>query len=133
MSTVEAPQYRRYALERRRAEGMTAPEAVRWGKRMGFGIRDGNGIIFVSHLGDVCPAGFLPLVLGNVRRTPLPTIYRHSARLAQLRDMNAVGGKCGRCARRAEVVPHGEPHATLRSGFGYFVRDKSGIDRRSAG
>lgn len=100
MSTVEAPQYRRYALERRRAEGLTATEAVRWGKRMGFGMRDGNGIIFVSHLGDVCPAGFLPLVLGNVRRTPLPTIYRHSARLAQLRDMDAVGGKCGRCEHR---------------------------------
>jgi radical SAM protein with 4Fe4S-binding SPASM domain len=67
---------------------------------MGFGIRDGNGIIFVSHLGDVYPAGFLPLGLGNVKTTPLPAIYRQSGWLARLRDMDAVGGKCGRCEHR---------------------------------
>jgi hypothetical protein len=27
----------------------------------GFNIRDGNGVMFVSQSGDVCPAGFLPL------------------------------------------------------------------------
>lgn len=100
MSTVEAPQYRRYILERRRAAGETMPEILRSGKRLGFGVRDGNGIIFVSHLGDVYPAGFLPLVLGNVRRTPLPFIYRQSGRLQRLRDMDAIAGKCGRCEHR---------------------------------
>lgn len=44
----------------------------------GFGIGDGNGIVFISHAGQVFPSGFLPLGAGNVRKTPLADIYRGS-------------------------------------------------------
>ena len=42
----------------------------------GFGIRDGNGIVFVSSTGDICPAGFLPQTAGNVRTHRLADVYR---------------------------------------------------------
>ena len=35
---------------------------------MGFGIRDGSGVMFISHVGEVYASGFLPLVARNVRK-----------------------------------------------------------------
>ncbi|MFQ5840002.1 MAG: TIGR04053 family radical SAM/SPASM domain-containing protein [Candidatus Methylomirabilales bacterium] len=101
VSTVEAPHYRRYWIQRKLEEGMPLEEIERLGKRMGFGIRDGNGVIFVSHKGEVYPAGFLPWpLLGNVRERPLSAIYRDSPLLMKLRDMDRVRGKCGACEFR---------------------------------
>ena len=99
--TVEAPHYRRYWIERKLAAGMPREALGPAGKRMGFGIRDGNGIIFVSHRGEVYPAGFLPApLLGNVREQPLSTIYRDSPALRSLRDMDGLTGKCRDCEFR---------------------------------
>ena len=68
---------------------------------MGLGVRDGNGVIFVSHRGDVYPAGFLPHPsLGNVRAKPLSEIYSGAPPLQALRNMDALGGKCGACEFR---------------------------------
>ena len=60
------------------------------------GTRDGKGIVFVAHDGEVYPAGFLPLSLGNVRRESLVEIYRESP---LLRDIRAArfSGRCGSC------------------------------------
>jgi radical SAM protein with 4Fe4S-binding SPASM domain len=101
LSTVEAPHYRRYWIRRRLAEGAGQDELGRLAKRMGFGVRDGNGVIFVSHRGDVYPAGFLPHPsLGNVRQRPLSAIYRDHPALQELRDMTRLKGKCGECEFR---------------------------------
>jgi radical SAM protein len=101
VSTVEAPHYRRYWLEQQQAAGISKEELVQQGGRMGFGIRDGNGVIFVARNGDVFPAGFLPHPkLGNVRVTPLEDLYRTAPALAQLRQMDQLTGKCGRCQYR---------------------------------
>lgn len=101
VSTVEAPHYRRYWIQRKLAEGMPLAEIQRLGPRMGFGIRDGNGVIFVSQKGEVYPAGFLPApLLGSVRETRLSEIYRDSPFLMELRDMDRLKGKCGRCEFR---------------------------------
>jgi radical SAM protein len=101
ISTVEAPHYRRYWIERKLAEGRMEAELARLAPRMGFGIRDGNGVIFVARNGDVFPAGFLPYPpLGNVRRTALSDLYRRSPDLMALRDMDALEGRCGRCRYR---------------------------------
>jgi radical SAM protein len=61
------------------------------------GTRDGKGIVFVAHDGQVYPAGFLPLPLGSVRDTPVLEIYRESPVLASIRKA-AFPGRCGRCA-----------------------------------
>ena len=98
IATVEAPHYRRYWLERKLDEGMERADIGKVAQRMGFGVRDGNGVIFVSHRGEVYPAGFLPEpLLGNVRETPLSEIYRDSPHLRRLRDMDQLHGKCGDC------------------------------------
>jgi len=98
VGTVEAPHYRRYWIQRKEAEGMPAAAIAQMAKRMGFGVRDGNGVIFVSHRGEVYPAGFLPHpLLGNVRETPLSEIYRAAPALLELRDMERLRGACGAC------------------------------------
>lgn len=63
------------------------------------GTRDGKGIVFVSSTGDVYPAGFLPVVLGNVKERPLAELYRGHP---LLRDIRAArfSGRCGRCEYR---------------------------------
>ena len=66
----------------------------------GFGIRDGNGIVFVSHLGQIFPSGFLPASAGNVRKESLVEIYRNSELFHSLRDPDRLGGKCGDCPFR---------------------------------
>lgn len=66
----------------------------------GFGIRDGNGIVFISHAGQVFPSGFLPISGGNVRKTLLAEIYRDSDLFQSLRDVDRLEGKCGLCAFR---------------------------------
>src|SRR5580693_7761555 len=78
VATTEAPSYRRVALERMRQEGLAGVEIKRNPASRGFGIRDGHGILFISNTGDICPAGFLPLVAGNVRRDRVADIYRNS-------------------------------------------------------
>lgn len=60
-------------------------------------VNAGRGFVFVSHRGEVHPSGFLPLGAGNVRERPLAEIYRDSPLFVQLRDLAALGGKCGRC------------------------------------
>ncbi|MCF6191827.1 MAG: radical SAM protein [Candidatus Hydrothermae bacterium] len=69
-------------------------------RSIGAGIRDGNGVIFVSHTGDVYPSGFLPLRAGNVREAPLSEIYRTSPLLQTLRNPDLLEGRCGRCLYR---------------------------------
>jgi radical SAM protein with 4Fe4S-binding SPASM domain len=101
VGTVEAPHYRRLFIQKKLGEGASPEDIGKLAGRMGFGIRDGNGVIFVSHLGEVYPAGFLPFpLLGSVKERPLHEIYRQAPALAQLRDANALKGRCGRCEYR---------------------------------
>jgi radical SAM protein len=76
------------------------------------GVNDAKGFVFISHLGEVFPSGFLPLSAGNVRRQSLADIYRNSPLFVGLRDTSRLKGKCGVCEfrnicggsrRRAEV------------------------------
>lgn len=98
ISTIEAPHYRRFFLQRKLEEGLSPEQIQKLVRKMGFGVRDGNGVIFVSHLGEVFPAGFLPFpLLGNVKDRPLEEIYRGSPELLQLRDAENLKGRCGRC------------------------------------
>jgi radical SAM protein len=101
VATTEAPSYRRVALERMRGEGLNGGEIKRSGVYRGFGIRDGHGIMFVSNTGDICPAGFLPLVVGNVRRDRVADIYRNAPVFRSLHDPTEFEGRCGYCEYHA--------------------------------
>ncbi len=61
------------------------------------GVNDGDGFVFISHIGEVYPSGFLPLACGNVRMDSLARIYRHSPIMNRLRDKSLLKGKCGIC------------------------------------
>jgi radical SAM protein with 4Fe4S-binding SPASM domain len=99
IKTTEAPHYRRIAF-RRMAQRMTPEQIEATPVGRGFGIRDGNGVVFVSFMGQVYPSGFLPLSAGNVRRESLVDVYRNSDLFRSLHDANQLKGKCGRCAFR---------------------------------
>ena len=101
VATTEAPSFRRVALERMRAKGMTGDEIKRSGAYRGFGIRDGHGIMFVSNTGDICPAGFLPVVLGNVRQDRVADVYRNAPMFRLLHDPTTFAGRCGFCEYHA--------------------------------
>jgi radical SAM protein len=109
--TVEAPFFRRIVAGRR--SGEPAPDGALYQTLAGrlqallgaptsrpsahtAPTRDGKGILFVAHNGEVYPAGFLPLGLGSVRREALSTIYRHDPLLRAIRDAH-FSGRCGYC------------------------------------
>ena len=63
-------------------------------------VTDGNGFVFVDHVGNICPSGFLPVPTGNVRRDDLVSIYREHPLFIALRDPAWLGGRRGRCEWR---------------------------------
>lgn len=99
IKTTEAHHYRRIMVQKMRRR-LTEEMILATPAGRGFGIRDGNGIVFISHAGQVFPSGFLPISGGNVRKTPLAEIYRDSELFQSLRDADRLEGKCGQCAFR---------------------------------
>ncbi|HXG16856.1 MAG TPA: TIGR04053 family radical SAM/SPASM domain-containing protein [Calidithermus sp.] len=105
VKTTEAPHYHRVLAQRApsRGHGSVAGLPARADRigRAGRAVTDGNGVVFVDHLGEICPSGFLPLSAGNVRRDDLVAVYRQSPLFQALRDPGRLGGRCGRCEYRA--------------------------------
>ncbi|MEK7848948.1 MAG: TIGR04053 family radical SAM/SPASM domain-containing protein [Chloroflexota bacterium] len=98
IKTTAAQHYRRVALQEAGGAGVTGPGFTSGdGIGRARGVNDGNGCCFVSHIGEVYPSGFLPLMAGNVRQTPLSQLYRESTLFRELRDLTLLKGKCGRC------------------------------------
>jgi AdoMet-dependent heme synthase len=60
-------------------------------------VNDGKGFLFVSHMGNVYPSGFLPIHAGNIREKSLADIYQNSPIFKALRDTSRLEGKCGAC------------------------------------
>jgi AdoMet-dependent heme synthase len=75
-------------------KGLTPTAAVR---RTPMHINSANGFVFISHLGEVFPSGFLPVPSGNVRERSLVDVYRDSPMFQALRDVSLLKGRCGRC------------------------------------
>ncbi len=97
IKTTEATHYRRVAIRAMEHEGLTAEQIAHSGVGRGFGIRDGNGIMFISHDGTVHPSGFLPVPVGNVRTEDVVDLYRNHPTFTSLRDVAQLKGKCGIC------------------------------------
>jgi radical SAM protein len=99
ITTTEAPHFRRVAMARARhrsGHGQRPPAAA----GHAAGIRDGNGIMFISNTGEVHPSGFLPLSAGNVKVADPLRLYRDSDLFRALRRADGFGGRCGRCEYR---------------------------------
>lgn len=95
IKTTEGHHFRRVVIQKHGAGGRQRP-----GMRSPLGIRDGRGVMFISHTGVVSPSGFLPFDCGNVREEHPAEIYRHHPLFMALRDNDALEGKCGRCEFR---------------------------------
>ena len=115
--TVEAPFFRR-VVAWRKALGSGVDPATTFGlgplywrlterlhellgepgspRAQSVGTRDGKGILFVAHDGDVYPSGFLPLRLGNVRERSIVDVYRSDPILKAIRG-GGFTGRCGAC------------------------------------
>jgi MoaA/NifB/PqqE/SkfB family radical SAM enzyme len=86
VTTTEAPHLRRITSQQKRVPATH-----------GAGIRDGNGIMFISHVGDICPSGFLEIPTGNVRDVSPVDVYRSSQLFQMLRAPELFADRCGRC------------------------------------
>jgi AdoMet-dependent heme synthase len=127
--TTEAMHYRRFLLQKAMASqgkstdemidpitGLIDPSTAFMGKmphmplgvqmqtgaitRAPKGVNEAKGFVFISHIGDVFPSGFLPLRAGNVKKESLVPIYRNSQIFRDLRDSSNLKGKCGVCEFR---------------------------------
>ncbi|MFC7058456.1 TIGR04053 family radical SAM/SPASM domain-containing protein [Halovenus salina] len=97
IKTTEAPHYRRVALQQQTdSEAGPKPDGI--GRRTG--ITAGDGFAFVSHTGELFPSGFLAESAGNVRDESLVKLYRNADLFEELRDPDALQGKCGACPYR---------------------------------
>ncbi len=94
VKTTEGPHFRRVALQ---TGARVNPGGRPWRTAP---TNDGRGCVFVSHLGEVQPSGFLPIACGNVKSRALLDIYRDSPVFRALRDPDRLKGKCGRCEYR---------------------------------
>ncbi len=106
VKSTAAPAYRRVAIQRAQDEAAGSSQHPVAGagfrfadglNRPAMGVNDGNGFAFISHIGEVCPSGFLPIVAGNVREQSFAEIYRNSPLFHELRDQAKLKGKCGIC------------------------------------
>jgi AdoMet-dependent heme synthase len=86
VTTTEAPHFRRVLGKRAGGHGA--------------GIRDGNGIMFISDAGEVRPSGFFAVAAGDVRTGDPVEIYRDSDLFRSLRRPDLFCGRCGRCEWR---------------------------------
>jgi len=107
IKSTAAPAYRRVviqqAMENGASSGVLAGAGYRYEdglNRPVQGVNDGKGFCFISHVGDVCPSGFLPLPAGNVRERSVVDIYRNSRLFRELRDPALLTGKCSGCRFR---------------------------------
>src|SRR5206468_2109061 len=128
--TTEAMHYRRYVMQRMMAEqgkttdslidpatGLIDASTIFMGNiartkpigvqmqtgaitRAPKGVNEAKGFVFISHIGDVFPSGFLPLKAGNVKKESLVDVYRTSNVFRNLRDSSLLKGKCGVCEFR---------------------------------
>jgi len=126
VKTTEAPHYRRYVMQRG-GDPLAGPRqkssieqgagrsevrgqrsdlrpptsdldgSHRRGHRAPLGVSDGKGIMFVSHIGEIFPAGFLPICCGRFPNDNVVEVYQKHPVFLDLRTPSRFKGKCGVC------------------------------------
>ncbi|GAB2475801.1 TIGR04053 family radical SAM/SPASM domain-containing protein [Luteococcus sediminum] len=114
IKTTEAQAYRRVAMQRdtddapphgalydqlmaRTLELVTPADLENRRPRPPLATNSGRGFVFIDHVGDVYPSGFLPHHCGNVKSESFRGIYRNSPVMLSLRRPDEFHGKCGVC------------------------------------
>jgi len=119
-----APQYRRYIVERYMEERhgkrrrlldeiaipgvhlelekasfiFKSPEfMIRDSNLKNHGLNSGDGIMFINYDGKIFPSQELPIECLNITENNLLEVYRNSTVFKELRDRKKITGKCGEC------------------------------------
>ena len=107
VKTTEAPHYRRFVLEHGgdplagpHGDETAAGRINHRGHRAPLGVTDGKGIMFVSHNGEIFPAGFLPLCCGRFPEDSLLDVYQNHPTFRALQNPDLLKGRCGACEYR---------------------------------
>ena len=102
VKTTEAPHYRRYVLERQRDPRFSPQRGAgpSIGHRAPLGAGDGKGVMFLSHTGEIYPAGFLPVYCGEFPHDSVVDVYQYHAVFRDLRKPDQFTGKCSVCEYR---------------------------------
>jgi radical SAM protein len=112
IKATAAPHYARLVLQRKTAERRNGEQSdsdvltngLAFSQTDGIGrarnVTDGDGFMFISHIGDIFPSGFLPVRAGNVRVDDLVDVYRNAPLFRSLRDRSQLKGKCQVCEYR---------------------------------
>ena len=98
VKTTEAPHYRRFVLQHG-GDPLAGPDQSA-PRRAPLGVGDGKGIMFVSHTGEIFPAGFLPLCCGRFPADSVVDVYQNHPTFLALRDPDRLKGRCGVCEYR---------------------------------
>jgi radical SAM protein len=117
IKTTEAPHYRRWVLEHG-GDPLSGPTEAAAGPgghagnrpagasgsgrlhRAPLGVGDGKGVMFVSHTGEIFPAGFLTLLCGRFPQDSVVEAYQHHPTFLALRNPDRFRGNCGVCEYR---------------------------------
>jgi len=110
---TEAQHYRHFVRERESStpeadslrDTATSPHLpVRYGgindglERLPQAVNAGKGLVFVDHVGNIAPSGFLPISVENIRHCRLADTYQKSGVFRSLRNPKLLQGACGTCA-----------------------------------
>ena len=106
IKATAAPQYSRVVMQRKRAEVREGADedvsevmtrGMHYSQSDGIGrarnVNDGDGFVFISHVGDVYPSGFLPYRCGSVKEQSFREIYAEAPMMKALRDPSSYSGK----------------------------------------
>ena len=139
IKTTEATHFRRVAIRRMLAEGMSDDEIAATSVGRGFGIRDGNGIMFISHDGNVYPSGFLPrhdrATSGATTSSTSTGTIRSSLSLRDVSTTRAAADAANTstyAAARVRARMHGPATSSSRTPSARTSRGR-GVDRVESG
>ncbi len=104
VKTTEAPHYRRWVLQHG-GHPLAGPRSAEGGRgrrvhRAPLGVTDGRGVMFVSHNGEIFPAGFLPVVCGRFPEVSVVETYQSHPVFMALQNPDGYKGICGACEYR---------------------------------
>jgi heme b synthase len=92
-----APHYYRILRQRAREDGREITFQTFGLDAVTRGCLGGTGFVFISHVGQVQPCGYLEVDSGNVREKSFQDIWENSPVFRDLRDLKKYRGKCGGC------------------------------------
>ena len=102
IKTTEAPHYRRFVMEKiKQTVSDTAGRTVQRPVIPNIvGTNDGRGVMFISHIGEIFPSGFLPVHCGKFPQDSMVHTYQSAPLFLDLRTPEKLKGKCGVCQYR---------------------------------